>query len=153
MKMKVLSYMFYGIIVLNIMSCVNKTESKSEITTHSETALKSNNTIKNQTEFVYSRGNKKVELIFENDAKFLVLGESTKVHFKTENINPKRFVIVGPGILIDQAGDKDGIRCIITPVKKTLVDGNLEVRIREMVENGEHFTHKFLVPVLQKPKH
>ena len=144
MRIKVLNYIFCGIITLNLASCGNKTESKSEIRIDSKTELKADN--KTQAEFVYSNADKKVEMVLENNEKFLVIGEPTRVNFETENINNQRFMIVGPGIMQNQA-DKDGFRFTITPIEKTLVNGKLEIRVTERVENGEDFTHKFLVPV------
>jgi len=129
MKVKVLNYIFFAIITLNLASCGNKTE--------------------NRTEFVYSNVDKRVELILENDAEFLVVGQPTKANFETENINNQMFMIVGPGIIVNQA-DKDGFRFTITPIEKTLVDGKLEIRVTEGVENGENFTHTFIVPVKTK---
>jgi len=145
MKNKVLNYIICGIITLNLASCGNKTESKTENGIDSETELK----IETQSEFVYSNAGKKVEMVLEDGAEFLVVGKPTKANFETENINNQRFMIVGPGIMVNQA-DKDGFRFTITPIEKTLVDGKLEIQVTERAENGEIFTHKFLVSVKTK---
>ena len=149
MKIKVLNYIFCGIITLNLASCGNKNESNSDNGISSETEYQSDKKTKTQTEFVYSNADKKVEMVLENGAEFLVVGEPTRANFETENINNQRFMIVGPGIMVNQA-DKDGFRFTITPIEKTLVDGKLEIRVTERVENGEDFTHMFLVPVKAK---
>jgi|TARA_R110002110_G_scaffold414576_1_gene645005 hypothetical protein len=149
MKIKVLNYIFCGIITLNLASCGNKNESKSENGINSETEYKSDNKTETQSDFVYSKADKKVEMVLENSAEFLVVGVPTRANFETENINNQRFMIVGPGIMVNQA-DKDGFRFTITPIEKTLVDGKLEIRVTERVENGEDFTHKFLVPAKTK---
>jgi hypothetical protein len=146
MRIKVLNYIFCGIITLNLASCGNKTETKSEIGIDPETELKADNKAETQSEFIYSNADKKVEMVLENDAEFLVAGKPTKVNFETENINNQKFMVVGPGIMMNRA-DKDGFRFTITPIEKTLVDGKLEIRVTELVENGENFTHTFLVPV------
>lgn len=138
MKIKFLNYIFFGIITLNLASCVNENESNSNSRISSETEY--------QSKFVYSDADKKVEMVLENGAEFLVVGKPTRANFETENINNQRFMIVGPGIMVNQA-NKDGFRFTITPIENTLVDGKLEVRVTELVENGENFTHKFLVPV------
>ncbi len=127
MKNKVFNYIVCGIIILNLISCGNKTES----------------------EFVYSSEDKKIEMILENNAEFLVVGKPTKVNFETENINNQRLMIVGPGIMVNRA-DKDGFRFTITPIEKTLINGKLKIRVTESIENGENFTHTFLVPVKTK---
>ena len=124
MKNKVLNYIIYGIITLTLAGCGNKT----------------------QSDFVYSKADKKVELVLENNAEFLVVGVPTKAKFKTENINDQRFIIVGPGIMVNR-DDKDGFRFTIKPIEKTLVDGKLKIQVTENVENGENFTHDFLIPV------
>jgi len=127
MKNKVLSYIVCGIIILNLISCGNKTES----------------------EFVYSSADKKIEMVLENNAEFLVVGKSTKVNFETENINNQRLMIVGPGIMVNRA-DKDGFRFTITPIEKTLINGKLKIRVTESIDNDENFSHTFLVPVKTK---
>ncbi|PKQ46756.1 hypothetical protein [Confluentibacter flavum] len=127
MKIKVLNYIIYGIIMLTLASCGNKT----------------------QSDFIYSKADKKVEMVLENNAEFLVVGQPTKAKFVTENIDNQKFLIFGPGIMVNQA-DKDGFRFTITPIEKTLVDGKLEIQVTERIENGENFTHKFLVPVKTK---
>ncbi len=106
---------------------------------------------KNQLQFVYSKADKKVELVFENNAEFLIVGQPTKANFKTENIDNQKFMIFGPGIELNQ-GDNDGFRFTITPIEKTLVDGKLEIKVTERIENEEDFTHKFLVPVKSEKK-
>ena len=127
MKIKILNYIVCGIISLTLASCGNKTHS----------------------DFVYSKADKKVEMVLENNVGFLVVGQPTRVNFETENVNNQRFMIVGPGIMQNRA-DKDGFRFTITPIENTLVNGKLEIRVTERVENGEDFTHKFLVPVKTK---
>src|SRR5690606_15870379 len=127
MKIKVLNYIVCGIITLTLASCGNKT----------------------QSDFVYSKADKKVEMILENNAEFLVVGKPTKANFVTENIDNQKFLIFGPGIMVNQA-DKDGFRFTITPIEKTLVDGKLKIQVTENIENGENFTHTFLVPVKLK---
>ncbi len=127
MKIKVLNYIFFGIITLTLASCGNKT----------------------QSDFVYSKADKKIEMVLENDAEFLVVGKPTKANFETENINNQKLMIFGPGIMVNQT-NKDGFRFTITPIEKTLVNGKLEIQVTERIENGENFTHKFLVPVKTK---
>lgn len=124
MKIKVLHYIVYGIITLTSASCGNKT----------------------QSDFVYSKADKKVEMVLENGVEFLVVGQPTKANFVTENIDNQKFMIYGPGIMRNRA-DNDGFRFIITPIEKTLVDGKLKIQVTEKVDNGENFTHTFLVPV------
>ena len=108
--------------------------------------MKTENKTENQSEFVYSNADKKVEMVLENDAEFLIVGKPTKANFETENIDNQKFMIFGPGIMVNKA-DKDGFRFTITPIENTLVNGNLEIQVTERIENGENFTHKFLVPV------
>lgn len=149
MKIKVLNCIFCRIIILNLASCGNKNESNSDIGISLEREYQSDKKTEIQSEFVYSNADKKVEMVLENGAEFLVVGEPTRANFETENINNQRLMIVGPGIMVNQA-DKDGFRFTITPIEKTLVNGKLEIRVTERVENGEDFTHKFLVPVKSK---
>jgi len=127
MKIRILNYIVFGIITLTLASCGNKT----------------------QSDFVYSKADKKVEMVLENNAEYLVVGKPTKANFVTENIDNHKFLIFGPGIMVNQA-DKDGFRFTITPIEKTLVDGKLKIQVTENVENGENFTHTFLVPVKTK---
>jgi len=127
MRIKVLNYIVFGIITLTLASCGNKT----------------------QSDFVYSKADKKVEMILENNAEYLVVGKPTKANFVTENIDNQKFMVFGAGIMVNQA-DKSGFRFTITPIEKTLVDGKLEIQVTERIENGENFTHKFLVPVKTK---
>ena len=146
MKIKVLNYIFCGIITLNLANCGNKNESKSEKGINSETEYKADNKTETQSEFVYSKAGKKVEIVLENGAEFLVVGKPTKANFKTENIDNQRFMVVGPGIMVNGA-DKDGFRFTITPIEKTLVDGKLEIQVTELIKDGENFSHKFFVTV------
>jgi hypothetical protein len=46
--------------------------------------------------------------------------------------------------------EKDGFRFTITPIEETLVDGKIKIQVTENVENGENFTHTFLVLVKTK---
>jgi type IV pilus biogenesis protein CpaD/CtpE len=138
MKNKVLNYIVCGIITLTLAGCGNKSESKTDSEIKTKTEL--------NNEFVYVESDKKIELIFENNAKHLVIGKPTKTKFVTENINNQKLMIYGSGIMVNSANN-DGFRFIITPIEKTLVNGNLEIQITERVENGDNFTHKFLVPV------
>jgi hypothetical protein len=149
MKIKVLNYIVCGIITVNLASCGNKTESKFENGAESKTELKVGKNTETLSNFIYSSGDKKVEIVLENDAEYLVVGKPTRVNFNTVNINRQRFMISGPGIMVNRA-DNDGFRFTITPIEKTLVDGKLEIRVTEGVEDGENFTHTFLVPVKTK---
>uniref|UniRef100_UPI0013FDF313 hypothetical protein n=1 Tax=Cellulophaga sp. Z1A5H TaxID=2687291 RepID=UPI0013FDF313 len=93
-----------------------------------------------------AESDKKIELIFENHESYLVIDKATKARFQTENINTQRLKIFGAGLEINKA-DNDGFRFIITPNKNHLKNGKLEIKIAERLENGEIFTHNFLVPV------
>lgn len=124
MKRKILNCILYGIISLTLISCGKETKS----------------------EFVYSKADKKVEMVLENGVEFLVIGKPTKANFETENIDNQNFIVVGPGIMVNRA-DKDGFRFTITPIGETLVNGKLEIRVFESTEDGENFSHKFFVPV------
>lgn len=114
------------VLFIIIYSCENKTNTNNE--------------------FVYKKGNKKIELVIENNVNFLVVGQPTKTKFETKNINIQKLMIYGPGIMVNKA-NKDGFKFTITPIEETLVDGKLEIQATEIIENGENFTHKFLVPV------
>lgn len=127
MNIKTLNYIVFGIITLTLASCGNKT----------------------QSDFVYSKADKKVEMVLENNMEFLVVGKLAKANFITKNIDNQKFIVFGPGIMVNQA-DKDGFRFTITPIEKTLVDGKLKIQVTENIENGENFTHTFLVPVKTK---
>ncbi|WP_128762988.1 hypothetical protein [Leeuwenhoekiella aestuarii] len=122
-----MNYIVCGILTLTLASCGNKT----------------------QSDFVYSKADKKVEMVLENNAEYLVVGKPTKANFVTENIDNQKFLIFGPGIMVNQA-EKDGFRFTITPIENTLVDGKLKIQVTENVENGENFTTTFLVPVKTK---
>ena len=74
-----------------------------------------------ESEFIYSKADKKVEMVLENNAEFLVIGQPTKANFVTENIDNQKFMVYGPGIMVNQA-DKDGFRFTITPIENTLVN-------------------------------
>jgi len=137
MKIKILNYIVYGLITLTLANCGNKSESKTDSGIETETELKSN--------FVYTESDKKVELILENNAEFLVLGKPTKAKFITENINDQRFAIFGTGLMINKQDTE--FRFIITPIEKNLVNGKLEIQVKESAENGKNFNHKFLIPV------
>ena len=127
-------------------SCKNTSKSGSESGTDSQTELNTDKITKVQSGFIYSNGRKKVELILENGLEFLVVGEPTKASFKTENINNERFMIVGQGLTLNQA-DKNGFHLTITPVDKSIVQGKLEIRVTELVENGKNFKDRFFIPV------
>ncbi|NQX85451.1 MAG: hypothetical protein HRT67_06040 [Flavobacteriaceae bacterium] len=102
-----------------------------------------------ESKSIYLKADKKVEMVLENNAEFLVTGQPTKANFVTENIDNQKFMVYGPGIMVNQA-DKDGFRFTITPIENTLVNEKLEIQVTERIENGENFTHKFLVPVKTK---
>ena len=124
------------------MNCGNIMDSKSNSGIQTLTESKT----EQKTDFVYAESDKKIELIFENYERILEVGKPTKVRFKTENINNQRLAIFGAGLAMNQV-DSDGFRFVITPIKDYLKDGNLEIKIAERLENGETFTHTFLVPV------
>jgi len=142
--MKNLNLILYGIFTLILSSCVNKTDKKADTESRSEFKMDADK--ETESDFVYSKGNKKVELILENGVEFLEVGKPTRADFPTENINNQRFMINGPGIMVNTK-DRDKFRYTITPIEGTLVNGNLEINVTEIVENGDNFTHKFLVPV------
>jgi hypothetical protein len=146
MKNRTLKLIFCGIFTLILSSCGNKTDKKVDTEIETQTELKMDADSETVSDFVYSKGNKKVELILENGVKFLEVGKPTRADFPTENINDQRFMISGPGIMVNRK-DRDKFRFTITPIEETLVNGNLEIDVTESVENGENFTHKFLVPV------
>ena len=146
MKNRTLNLIIYGIFTLILSSCGNKTDKKVDTEIETQTELKTDTGSETDSDFVYSEGNKKVELILENGVKFLEVGKPTKADFPTENINDQRFMISGPGIMVNRK-DRDEFRFTIIPIEETLVNGNLEIDVTESLENGENFTHKFLVPV------
>lgn len=125
-KKNILNYIVYGLLTINLLGCMDKTEQK--------------------TDFVYAESNKKIELIFENYESYLIIDKPTKARFITENINSQRLGIFGAGLAMNMT-DNDGFRFVITPNKNDLKDGKLEIKISERLENGKTFTHKFLVPV------
>ena len=138
MKNKFINYIVYGIIALNLISCGHKNKTESYIQTESK------------AEFVYSNGDKKVEMVLDlgRDAE-LVIGKPIKASFKTENIDIQKLIVFGPGIKVNKT-DKNEFQFTITPIEKTLINGKLEIQVTEQIENGENFTHKFLVPVKTK---
>lgn len=140
MKNQFLNHIIYGIVILTLTNCQNKTNTQTE--SYIQT--------KSQSEFVYSKGDKKIEMILElgRDVE-LVIGKPINANFKTENINKQNLMVFGPGIKVNKT-DKNGFRFTITPIEKNLVDGNLEIKVTERIENGDNFTHKFLVPVKTK---
>ncbi|MCK0155783.1 hypothetical protein MWU65_01235 [Cellulophaga sp. F20128] len=140
MKNKYLNYIVCGLITLCVIGCDFSAKSKTKTEYSIRTA--------SQAEFVYSNGDKKVEMILEleKDAKALVLGIPIKAYFKTENINTQKFKVFGPGIMVKQ-GAKHEFRYTIIPTERFLVDGKLEIQVTEQIENAADFTHKFLVPV------
>ena len=87
MKIKFLNYIFCGIIALNLASCGNKNESDSDNGISAETEYQSDKKTETKSKFVYSNADKKVEMVLENDAEFLVVGEPMRANFETENIN------------------------------------------------------------------
>ena len=100
MKNQFLNYILYIIIILNFTNCQNKTN------TQTESYIRT----KSQAEFVYSNGDKKVEMILEleKDAE-LVIGEPINAFFKTENIDKQKLMVFGPGIKVNKT-DKNGFR-------------------------------------------
>jgi hypothetical protein len=148
MKNKVLYYMVFGIFTLTLASCGNRTETQTKQEAESETTMKTNLT-ETQSDFIYSSGDKKLEMILENNAKFLVVGEPTRATFETKNIDEQRLMIIGPGIMASRV-ENDGFRFTIKPIEETLVDGKLKIHVSEYLENDETFTHTFSVPVKTK---
>ena len=146
MKNRTLNLILCGILTLILSSCGNNFNKKANTEIETQTELEMDADSESESDFVYSKGNKKVELILENGVKFLEVGKPTRADFPTENINDQRFMISGPGIMVNTK-NRDEFRFTITPIQGTLVDGNLEINVTENVENGENFTHKFLVPV------
>ena len=149
MEKRTLNLIFYAIFILILSSCGNNSERKKVNRNDNQTEQKSDNQKKPASDYVYSEGNKKVELILENGVKYLEVGKPTRADFPTENINDQRFMISGPGIMVNRT-NRNEFRFTITPIKETLVNGNLEINVTESVDNGENFTHKFLVPVINQ---
>ena len=129
-KKSILNYIVYGFLIINLLGCGDNAESKTE----------------KQANFVYTESDKKIELIFENHESYLIIGKSTKLRLQTESINNEKLAIFAEGLELNKA-DNDGFRFVITPNKNHLKDGKLKIKIVERVENGETFTHNFLVPV------
>ena len=144
-KINILNYIGFGLITLILVNCGNKTESKSTNEIPTQTEL----TTEQKTDFVYAELDKKIELIFENYERVLEVGKPTKAKFKTENINNQRLAIFGAGLAMNET-DNEEFRFVITPIKEYLKNGNLEIKILENLDNGETFTHVFLVPVKSK---
>lgn len=146
MKNRILNVMLCGLFIVISSSCDTNTDKKTDTEMESQTEVKMDANSQTESDFVYSKGNKKVELILENGVKFLEVGKPTRANFSTENINEQRFMVIGPGIMVNRK-NRDEFRFTITPIESTLVNGNLEINVTESVEDGENFTHKFLVPV------
>jgi len=127
MKSKIVYFIIFGITMLMISGCVDKS----------------------QADFSYEKGGKKITIVLENNAKSLKAGKSNKVRFDTEKINNKKLTIVGAGIKMDQSNE-NGFHLLITPVEKMLEDGKMKIIITESIENKENFSHTFLVPVKSK---
>tara|TARA_R110002012_G_C11398556_1_gene585436 strand:- start:140 stop:595 length:456 start_codon:yes stop_codon:yes gene_type:complete len=149
MKNTTLNLILCGILTLILSSCGKNTDKKANIVIETQTELEMDTGSESESDFVFSKGNKKVELILEHGVKFLEVGKPTRADFPTENINDQRFMISGPGIMVNTKS-RNEFRFTITPIESTLVNGNLEINVTESVENGENFTHKFLVPVKTK---
>ena len=149
MKIDLLKASFFITIILSLNSCLSQTELKSEnkkVSNKEFTAISKNEM---QMDFFYSKANKKVKLVLENNVDFLIAGKPTKAKFETENIDIQKLIIVGPGIMLNEA-NKDGFRFTITPIEKNLINGKLEIRLTEFIENKDNFSHKFLIPVKTK---
>lgn len=142
MKSKTLNYMVYGFICFTLMGCEfsvkNNTQTKAEYSVRTDSKAK----------YVFSKGDKKVEMILEleKDAGGLVIGQPITAYFKTKNIDTKKFTISGPGIMVKQ-GTTDEFKYTIVPTERFLVNEKLEILVTEKIENEADFSHKFLVPV------
>jgi len=131
--MKAFKYIFLISFILILLGCGNKIISKTK------------------TDFVYEHLNKRVEIVLENDVKFLVVGKSTKANFKTENIDLKKINIAASGIKLNKS-DSDGFQYIITPNEETLVNGQLKIHFTESIKNEENFSHTFFINVKPNDK-
>lgn len=121
-----------------------------ETSTHESHKHESYIRTKTQAEFVCSNGDKKIELILELERdSILEIGKPINANLKTENIDKQNLMIFGPGIKVNKV-DNSEFRFTITPIDKTLVYEKLEIQVTERIENGENFSHKFLVPTKQK---
>ena len=147
------NYILCGIIILNLSNCGKNTDTKSETGTVPESKIEINKSIENSTEFVHSSADK-IEIIINNDAGFLVVGEPTEIHLKKENLykrlsnlkveKNKSLDLNGPEINVK------GLKFKLTATEENLLDGNIEILLTERTDDGENFTHVLLIPVKKK---
>ena len=147
------NYILCGIITLNLSNCGKNTDTKSETGTVLESKIEINKPIENSTEFVYSSADK-IEIIINNDAGFLVVGEPTEIYLKKENLykrlskvkvkKNKNLDLNGPEINVK------GLKFKLTATEENLLDGNIEILLTERTDDGENFTHVLLIPVKKK---
>jgi len=150
MKYKIQNYIICGIIILNLVSCGKKTQTKSVNKIESKTELKNEKTKEKESEFTYSSADI-VKIILENDAEFLVVGEPTEIYLKKKNLykrlskfnveRNKSIDLNGPNI------DTSGLLFKLTATEENLLEGNIEILLTERTESGEDFIHKILIPV------
>ncbi|NUY82207.1 hypothetical protein HUK80_14985 [Flavobacterium sp. MAH-1] len=97
--------------------------------------------------FTYSRGKQKITLELENKAKQLHWGQKTKLHFRFENIDPKRLSSAAPGLrFINNPTEKESLFEIV-PEKKYLKKDTLNLHVMYREENDSVWVHIFRIPI------
>ena len=127
MRLRILNYIISGILLLTLVNCKN--DSKSNL--------------------IYTELGKEIEIVLENGADHLVVGETTKANFKTKNIDNSKLMILGEGIKKIPT-NKDGFQFTITPVQSMLTYGKMKILVTESIGDGEKFSHAFLVPLYDR---
>jgi 2-methylaconitate cis-trans-isomerase PrpF len=146
MRIKILNYIIYGIITLNLVSC----ESKQKNGTESKTELNNNQSNKKQTDNIKASSDEKLELELENKREFLIVGKPTKFILKRKNYSKKISKISTKGGHMDLEYMKitaDSGEFLITAGEEDLLVGEIEIRVTEKLENKNDSIHKFTVLV------
>lgn len=103
------------------------------------------------TNLIYEKGGKKIELVLDNNSEFLVNNIPTKAKFILKNIDPNKLLVSGSGIQVHRK-DKNEFNYTIRTLSNTLIRGNLEIDIAEKITDSTYFRHKFIIPVKTKAK-
>jgi len=139
MKKTITKQTFYLIFVLAFISCENKT-------TYNKETIQEKSEIKSDNNFIFNNLNNRIEMIFEDNAKYLEIGKPMKGRLVSKNINLHRLTIIGMGIKFDGVSNEI-FYFTVTPIEKYLINGKLEIKINERANNSQNLTCTFLVPV------
>lgn len=97
-------------------------------------------------DFVFERGNQKIELELENGLNYLTWNKTTRLKLKLQNINHKKLTFSGTGIsMLVKESNSSELFIKVTPNKEVFETDTLNLRVTGRDSKDSIWHHKFII--------